>query len=175
MQVCQTPRLTLRHLTLNDDAFIVELVNDPDFLRYIGDKGVRSLADAHRYLESGPLASYAEHGFGLFLVERRRDGVSLGICGLLKRPTLADPDVGFAFLPSCRGRGYASEAAAASLAWGRREKGMDRIVAITSPDNAGSARVLEKIGMQDAGFTRLSDESEPVRLFVSRPRELGRV
>lgn len=166
--ITQTARLTLRRLHLGDAPFILELVNDPQFLRNIGDRGVRNLDDARRYLESGPLASYEEHGFGLFLMERRTDTVPIGICGLLKRPTLEDADVGFALLPAFHGRGYATEAAEATLKWGRQHLGLDRVVAITSPDNVASARVLEKIGLRFDRMIRLAEDGEDVRFFVSR-------
>jgi RimJ/RimL family protein N-acetyltransferase len=154
MQVLATTRLALRQLTLDDAPFILRLVNEPGFLRYIGDKGVRDLAGAERYLRTGPLASYAQHGFGLWLVSLRADATPVGLCGLLRRPVLDDVDIGFAFLAECNGRGYATEAAAAVLHHSRTTLGLPRIVAITAPDNAASARVLEKIGLR---FDRLLD------------------
>jgi RimJ/RimL family protein N-acetyltransferase len=100
-----TERLELVHLTLEDAPFILELVNDPAWLRFIGDRGVRTLAQAEAYLQDGPLASYATHGFGLYLVRRKSDGAPLGMCGLLKRPSLPQPDIGFAYLPQFTGQG----------------------------------------------------------------------
>lgn len=164
--ILQTERLTLRHLELDDAPFIVELLNDPDFLHFIGDRGVRNVEDARDYLRTGPLASYRQHGFGLFMAQLRHCGTAIGICGLLRRPTLPDADVGFALLPAFRGQGYASEAAAATLHWGYREVELRRIIAITSPGNLGSARVLEKIGLRAAGTTRLDGESAEVCLYV---------
>ena len=99
MIVIETERLILRHLTLDDAAFIHELVNDPDWLRYIGDKGVRNLDDARAYIENGPMAMYERVGFGLFRVELKSRGTPIGMCGLIKRDTLPDVDIGFAFLP----------------------------------------------------------------------------
>ncbi len=164
--ILETERLTLRHLNLDDAPFIVKLLNDPDFLHFIGDRGVRNLEDAEHYLQNGPMASYRQHGFGLFMTQLRHCGTAIGICGLLRRLTLPDVDVGFALLPAFRGQGYASEAAAATVCWGRRELGLQRIIAITSPDNLGSARVLEKIGLRFAGLTRLDGESVDTCLFV---------
>jgi RimJ/RimL family protein N-acetyltransferase len=163
--VVRSERLELRHLTLGDDAFILELVNQPAFLRYIGDRGVRDLESARRYLEEGPLASYAEHGFGLNRVALRGGGPALGICGLLRRPGLSHPDLGFAMLASHRGHGYATEAAAAALTHGRDVLGLRRIVAITMPNNNGSARVLEKVGMRFEGLTTLPGEAVANRLY----------
>ncbi len=161
----QTDRLILRRLCADDAAFILELVNDPDWLRYIGDKGVRNLDDARGYIENGPVASYARHGFGLWRVERRDDGTPIGMCGLIKRDTLEDVDIGFAYLPRFRGCGYAREAARATLAYAAESIGLRRVVAITSPDNAASGRLLEAIGLS---FERLLDlaRNDPVRLYA---------
>jgi RimJ/RimL family protein N-acetyltransferase len=148
MHVLETDRLTLRRLTLNDAEFIFRLVNDPAWLRFIGDKNVHDLDGARRYLREGPLDMYERFGFGLYRVEERNTGVPVGMCGLIKRDTLPDADVGYAFLPEARGKGYAFEAASAVLDHGRRVFGLKRILAIVSPDNAGSIRVLEKAGMK---------------------------
>lgn len=163
--VAETERLTLRRLTVEDAPFILELVNDADWLRYIGDKGVRNLEDARRYIESGPMESYARHGFGLFLVGRRPAGTPLGMCGLIKRDGLDDVDVGYAFLPRFRGCGYAAEAGAAALRFAREGAGLKRVVAITTPDNARSIRVLERLGFSFERMVRLTPESHDVRLF----------
>ena len=143
-----TARLAIRCFAPDDAPFIVELLNDPDWLRHIGDRGVRPLAAARRYLHDGPLAMQAQEGFALWAVQRRDDSRLLGMCGLLRRAGLDDVDVGYAFLPAARGQGYAREAAAAVLAHGFQALGLRRIVAITSPDNDASARVLEAIGMR---------------------------
>ena len=162
-----TDRVVVAPLTLADDAFIVALLTDPDWLRYIGDRGVRTASDARRYLETGPMASYAEHGFGLYRVTRRDTGVPIGICGLLRRATLPDVDIGFAFLPAHRGQGFAVETARATLAYARDTLGLDRIVAIVSPENAPSIRVLETLGMVQEGMVQLSADAKVVCLFAS--------
>jgi ribosomal-protein-alanine N-acetyltransferase len=147
MHVLDTARLRLRRLTTDDAPFIIELLNDPLFLRFIGDKGVRDRATAERYLREGPMASYARHGFGLFHVALK-DGVPIGMCGLLKREVLEDVDIGFAYLPQFSGHGYATEAALATMHYGRTTLGLKRIVAITAPDNEASQHVLKKIGLR---------------------------
>jgi len=144
--VLETPRLALRRFTREDADFILELVNDPSWIRFIGDKGVRSLEDARRYLEAGPMRLYEKHGFGLWAVERKPDGERLGMCGLVKRDQLADVDLGFAFLPRHRSRGYARESAEGVLAHARGALGFTRVVAITVPANDASARLLGKLG-----------------------------
>lgn len=161
----RTPRLTLRRFTPQDAPFILELVNDPSFIRYIGDKGVRNLDDARRYLADGPLASYARCGFGLLGVEPRDGGGLIGMCGLLKRDTLDDVDVGYAFLPDFRSRGYAVEAVSAVLDDGHVRCGLARVVAITTPDNAASIRVLERAGFQFERAIRLRPDAEALNLY----------
>lgn len=145
--ILETERLRLRPFTADDAPFIVALLNSPGWLRFIGDRGVRTEADARGYIERGPQASYAQHGFGLSCVERRRDGVAVGMCGLLKRDSLPDVEIGFAFLPEHCGLGYAVEIGRATLEDGRQRVGLARVAAITQPDNAASRHVLEKLGL----------------------------
>ncbi|HTY42859.1 MAG TPA: GNAT family N-acetyltransferase [Thermoanaerobaculia bacterium] len=163
--VLETDRLVLRRLAAEDAPFILELLNDPDWLRFIGDKGVRTLEDARRYIETGPIESYARHGFGLFLVARKPDEAPVGMCGLIKRDALPDVDVGYAFLPGHRGLGYARESAAAVLEFARSTVGLKRLVAITNPENERSIRVLESLGLAYEGMVRLSEDAAPVNLF----------
>jgi RimJ/RimL family protein N-acetyltransferase len=167
LTVIETDRLVLRKLSTDDAEFINELLNQPSFLRYIGDKEVRNNADAVRYIQTGPIASYERFGFGLYLVELKETGTSIGICGLLKRDSLPDVDVGFAFLPNYWSQGYAFESASAVMTYGREVLGLRRIVAITSPDNDASIRLLERIGLRFEGLIKLSEDQSEVRLFSS--------
>lgn len=164
MVVAETERLILRHLALSDAEFILRLVNEPSWLEFIGDKGVRNLADAGDYLRKGPLDMYARHGFGLFRVEVEQTGEVIGLCGLLKRDSLPDADIGFAFLPQFWGKGYAHEAATAVLDLAQRAFGLKRILAITTPSNRASMRVLEKIGLQFEGMIAF-DGGQQLKLF----------
>jgi len=147
MSVLTTERLELRRLTLDDAPFILRLVNEPSWLEFIGDKGVGTLEDARGYLAKGPLDMYARLGYGLYLTELRDGAIPIGICGLIKRDSLPDVDVGFAFVPEHWGNGYGYEAASSVLAYGERELAIKRIVAITSPGNRRSIRMLERLGM----------------------------
>jgi RimJ/RimL family protein N-acetyltransferase len=156
----ETPRLRLRELTADDAGFILELVNEPAWLRYIGDRNVHSLEDARGYIARGPVASYAKNGFGLWAVALRRspagapapaEGASapdelIGMCGLIRRDSLPHPDLGFAFLAGHRGHGYAREAAAAAVALARERFQVARLLAVTDPDNSASQAVLEHAG-----------------------------
>lgn len=162
MIVCQTPRLVLRELTLADAAFILRLLNEPSFIQNIGDRKVRTAEDAKRYLTEGPLAMYQRHGHGLWMVER--DGTPIGICGLIKRDSLPDVDVGYAFVPESWSQGYASEAVAATLDFAR-SKGFARVIAVVSPGNTASIRLLEKQRFTAAGRTRLSPDAPEVEVF----------
>ena len=166
MNVIETERLTLRQLDAGDAEFIRQLLNDPSFLRFVGDRGVRTTDDGRRYIADGPVASYARHGFGLWLVELKDAGTPIGICGLLKRDTLPDVDIGFAFLPPFRAKGYATESTSAVMAYGTAQLGLTRVVAIVNPENAGSIRVLEKLGMTFDRMVRLSDSAPEVKMFA---------
>jgi [ribosomal protein S5]-alanine N-acetyltransferase len=162
--VIRTARLGLRQLELSDAAFILELLNDAEFLRFIGDKGVTTLDGAREYILKGPVDSYGRHGFGLYAT-CLHNGTPIGICGLVKREGLADVDVGFAFLSRYRSKGYAVESAAAVLEHARRVLRMQRIVAISSPDNASSIAVLERIGLKFERMIRLAEHSPELKLF----------
>ena len=148
MSGLETERLRLREVTLEDATFIVRLLNDPAWLKFIGDRGVRTPEDARVYLTNGPIKMQREHGFALWVVEPKSAPTPLGVCGLLKRPVLDDVDLGYAFLPEARGLGYALEAAAATVAHGHRVHGLHRIIALTAPKNTRSIRVLEKAGFR---------------------------
>jgi RimJ/RimL family protein N-acetyltransferase len=163
----ETARLVLREFTADDAAFVLRLVNEPSFLRYIGDRGVRNLEDARRYIADGPVAGYARHGHGLMRVDRRSDGAVVGMCGILKRDTLPDPDIGFSFLPEYWSQGYALESAQAVMRHAREALGLGRIVAITTRDNGSSIRLLGKLGFR---FERMLEiGGEELRLFASGP------
>lgn len=161
----ETDRLRLRRLVLDDAPFILRLLNEPSWLRFIGDRGVHTLDEARQYITGGPQRLYAVYGFGLFLVESCKEAQPLGLCGLIKRDTLPDVDIGFAFLPEHWGQGYAREAAAATLRYARERHGLARVVAITSLDNAASARVLETVGLRFEGTLRLEAGSDEVRHY----------
>jgi len=164
----ETERLTLRKLSVEDAPFILRLVNEPSFLQFIGDKGVRNLEDARQYILNGPVASYAQNGFGLFLVQLKANQAPLGMCGLLKRETLEDVDIGFAFLPEFWNKGYAFEAAAGVLSYAKDVLKLPRIVAITNKDNDASGKLLEKLGFHFDRLIKLSDDKAELKLFVSR-------
>jgi [ribosomal protein S5]-alanine N-acetyltransferase len=164
MNVIRTERLVLRRLELLDAAFILELLNEAAFLRFIGDKGVRTLDDAREYILKGPIDSYERHGFGLYAA-CLPDRTPTGICGLVKRDSLADVDVGFAFLSRHCSKGYAAESASAVLVHARQVLRLRRVVAITAPDNLGSIAVLGKIGLEFEGVIRLAEHEPELKLF----------
>ena len=160
-----TERLTLRQLNLDDAEFIKELLNDPSFIQNIGDRGVRTLADAEKYLENGPMSSYAKNGFGLLAVTLAETGETIGMCGLIKRDILEDVDIGYAFLPKFWLKGYAIESAQGVMKHAKEVVGLKRVVAIVDPANAGSVRVLEKIGMTFEKMVKLSADDIDLKLF----------
>jgi RimJ/RimL family protein N-acetyltransferase len=166
-QLLKTERLVLRQLSAGDAPFILRLVNEPSWLENIGDKGVRTVADARRYIETGPVEMYGRLGFGLYQVRLTASDEPIGICGLLKRETLEDADLGFAFFPQYWGQGYAREAAAAVLSDARNRLGLARIVAITTRSNDASRRVLVKLGFELERSVRLEAGGEALLLYAS--------
>jgi [ribosomal protein S5]-alanine N-acetyltransferase len=162
----KTERLTLRPFTLDDAPFIHELLNDPDWIRFIGDRGIHTLDDARRQIGEKYLSAYARDGFGLMRVVRNEDGASVGMCGLIRREGLEDVDIGFAFLPRYRGHGLALEASRAVLAHGRDGLGIKRVVGITLPENTASILLLEKIGLRFESEVVLPHNPEALRLYA---------
>jgi len=165
MIVLETERLFLRGLNARDAPFILALLNEPSFLRFIGDKKVRTVQDAEQYIQNGPVASYERHGFGLCLVELQDTHTPTGICGLLKRDELPDPDIGFAFLPDFWNKGYALESAAAVMKDARERLNLNRILAITNQDNEPSIKLLQKLGLHVERVIKMSTDSAELFLL----------
>lgn len=167
MTVLVTRRLGLRRLSADDAGFILRLLNEPSFIRHIGDRGVRTADDARAYILNGPVKSYERFGFGLWLVEERGSGAPVGICGLLKRDALEDVDLGYALLPEFWSKGYASEAASAVMSYAGGALGLRRVAAVTDPENRASIRLLEKLGFEYERTVSLSDGGPELKLFAS--------
>ena len=163
MTVLTTERLKLEELVPEDAAFALELLNDPDFIANVADRGLRTIPEVENYLIDGPIASYRKHGFGMYAIRRLDNGDSIGMCGLVKRPGLEDIDIGYGFLPAARGHGFAREAARAVFDFARSELGLTRIVA---PGNAPSITLLENLGMHHESMVRLPGEEQSIRLYA---------
>jgi [ribosomal protein S5]-alanine N-acetyltransferase len=153
-------------MTIADAEFICDLLNQPSFLRYVGDRHVRTPEDAATFIETRYRQSYREHGYGLYVVETRNTSQPMGICGFVRRETLPDADMGFAFLPQFEGQGYAYEAAAATLQFGRLALGLARVLAIAQLDNTRSHALLIRLGFHADGAVLMPGETEPVSLYV---------
>lgn len=166
MKILDTARLSIRTVEADDAPFYLELVNDPDFLTHIGDRGIRTLDAARLHIDNGPVRMQAELGHAIWLVEEKENGVAIGMCGLIKRDTLPEVDIGYAFLPAWRGKGYAFEAARAVLDHARDALGMTRLLAITSPDNTASGALLEKLGLRFDKIVHLTPEDRGTRLYA---------
>jgi RimJ/RimL family protein N-acetyltransferase len=163
--IFETKRLVVRELDSACDAeFICALLNTSKFIKYIGDRGVRTPDEAAEFIENRYRQSYRDHGFGLYAVELKDDGTPIGVCGFVRRDTLPGPDIGFAFLPEYEGKGYGQESGEAVLAFGREKLGFTSVFAITSLDNDASGRLLEKLGLTFARVI-VSPECEKLKLF----------
>jgi RimJ/RimL family protein N-acetyltransferase len=163
--VLETKRLQLRRLTTGDAAFLIDVFNDPAFVRFVGDRNIRTLDQAREFIEQGPFESYRRHGFGHYVSSLKSDGTPIGICGFVKREALDDVDIGFSLLPEFRAQGYAFEAASALMEYGAGTLGLQRIVAIASPQNAPSIRLLQKLGLRFERMVKLTGEGETLSLF----------
>lgn len=166
--IIHSERLLLRYIEYADAPFILQLLNTPGWLQYIGDRKVHSIEDAERYILNGPMKSYEDKGFGLLLVIEKMSGIPIGICGLLKRDHLPHPDLGFAFLPEHMGKGYAFEAGTAVLNYGQASLHIDTIAAITLPDNTASVSLLKKLGFVFEALSKFDDDPEELCLFIRK-------
>ena len=164
--ITESERLILREIEQADGEFILELLNDPAWIRFVGDRNLRSVADAHEFIRTRFEPAYREHGIGLWLVLEKATGASIGICGLVNRAGMDDIDLGYALLPQHRGQGYAFEAASASLQYGYDRLGLSRIVAMTSPQNTSSCGLLERLGFQYERRVVLPGEQEELLLYA---------
>lgn len=165
VNIIETERLILRQFTTADAPFVLELLNTPQWIQFIGDRGVNTYDDAARYILTKFISSYETPGYGLYLMELKDENISIGICGLLKRDVLEDVDIGFAMLPVYTGKGYAHEAATAMMSFAKETLKLPRLVAITLPQNVKAARLLEKLGMSYNRMIRIPHETEELKLF----------
>lgn len=168
MKGVETDRLRIRELTADHNAaFVIEVLNEPAFIRNVGDRGVRTAADAADYIRERIAPSYERFGFGMWLVEVKATCEPVGICGLLKRETLEDVDLGFSFLERFWSQGFAFEAALAVMDYGWTVAKLSRIVAITVPHNPSSIRLLEKLGMRFEKMVQLTPDPPELMLFAA--------
>ncbi len=165
-KILETERLVLRRLTVADAPFLLELLNDPSFIRNVADRGVRTVSDAENYITTKFLTSYEQHGFGHYLVLLKATGEPVGTCGLMKRETVDDVDIGYGFPERFAGKGYATESAAAVLRYGREVLGLSRVVGFTSLMNHASQHVLEKIGLRYEGMRPLPGYDDESMVFA---------
>lgn len=165
MVIAETPRLKIRHFTAADTQFTLQLLNEPSFINNIADREVRNERDALNYLVNGPIKSYRQHGYGLFLVEGCTDGQAMGICGLIYRQALQETDIGFAFLPKFCRQGYATEAAKAVIHYGYNQLNLSRIIGLTHAANVKSINLLSKLGLQYEKTVQLESSPRQVMLF----------
>ncbi|SFN21159.1 Protein N-acetyltransferase, RimJ/RimL family [Chitinophaga sp. YR627] len=167
MLICETARLQVRRFTIDDAPFIFHLLNSPTWLIYIGDRNVRGLHDARNYLINGPLASYDQYGFGLYLVALKTDKTPIGMTGLIKRDGLEEVDIGFAFLPNYTGKGYAYEAANAIKDYALTTLKLSRVAAITTEKNNHAIALLNKIGLHHEKMVQLPGSSIEFMYFIN--------
>ena len=167
MKILETKRTILRKVTKDDAEFVLDLLNQPSFIRYIGDRNVRTIDEARDYIESRFTESYCKFGFGMWVVELKESGELIGLCGFVRRDSLPDADVGFAFLPQYERKGYAFESASAAMLYGRNVLSLARVLAITSQDNDASGKLLGKLDFKFERLIKLPHDDEELKLFSS--------
>lgn len=165
MKISETERTILREVTADDAEFIFDLLNQPSFIRYIGDRNVRTIDEARHYVESRFAESYKKFGFGMWAVTLKETNQPIGICGFVKRDSLPDADIGFAFLPQYERKGYAFESASAALEYGKNVLNLNPILAVTSQDNESSGKLLGKLDFKFERLIDLSGDGEELKLF----------
>lgn len=163
--ILETERLILRELVESDDEFILDLLNQPSFIKYIGDRNVRDLEQSREFIESRFQASYKNFGYGLWAVALKTDNMPIGICGFVKRDSLPDADLGFAFLPQFEKQGYAFESADAAMKFGEKNLKLKKVLAITTQTNESSIRLLKKLGFEFDGLIKLPHDDAELNLF----------
>ncbi len=168
MTLLETERLVLREITTDDAEFMFQLMNDVSWLRFIGDRNIKSIEVAEKYIVNKLRPSYEKFGFGFYLTSLKENDAPIGVCGLIKRPSLEHVDVGFAFMPEFRNKGYGYESSVAILDYAKDELGIDYIVAITDLDNIASIKLLEKLGLKFEKIMQLDGEKKQCRLFVPK-------
>lgn len=165
MKILETKRLELQEIALGDAPFLFQLLNTPTWLQFIGDRGIKTMKDAENYAQNNMIASYQKNGFGLYLVKLKENKVSIGLCGLIKRPTLENVDIGFALMPEYEGKGYAYEAAAATMEYAQNKLSLTKIVAITVRENERSLKLLHKLGLRFEKIVKWPDSGEELMLL----------
>ncbi|GAB3703801.1 GNAT family N-acetyltransferase [Spirosoma flavus] len=160
-----TDRLIIRKLALEDASFIIELLNTPGWLQFIGDRGIRTLNDAQAYIQNSALKNYEELGYGPYLIHHKADNQLIGMSGLFKRETLDYPDVGFALMPDYMANGYGYEAASAVIEYAKSALQLPRVYGITNPSNNQSIKLLKKLGMILEGSFAFGPEKKETLLF----------
>lgn len=163
--ILETERLKLRQFTLDDTKFIIELLNSEGWIKYIGERNVKNEEDAKNYLQNGTLKSYEQNGYGLWLVETKENKISIGMCGIINRTELENPDIGFALLPEFTGKGFAFEIAKATILYAKEQLKLATIFGITVSYNIHSIHLLTKIGMRFLKIINLPDDPEELMLF----------
>jgi RimJ/RimL family protein N-acetyltransferase len=165
VQILETKRLILRETTVDDAEFMLDLLNQPSFIKYIGDRNVRTIDESKEFIETRYRQSYRDNGFGLYVVEAKDTNKPVGICGFVKRDTLPAPDIGFAFLPQFCGQGFAVESAEGSMKYGEEVLGFTKVLAITTQNNESSGKLLFKVGFNFVELVKMPHDEEELKLF----------
>ncbi len=164
----KSERLILSEFTKNDASFFYDLANDPDFIKYIGDRNVNSILDAEKYITDKIAPSYTLHNFGFYIVRLKENGASIGMCGLIKRDWMDYVEIGFAFLTKYRGMGYAIESSIVTKEFAKEKLGISTLSAITDVNNEKSGNLLEKLGFEYNRLITYPGENLKCKLYLEK-------
>ena len=165
MSFLQTNRLLLEEITFEDAPFVIELLNNPTWLQYIGDRNVHTIPEAHSYIQRSYIHAYKKYGFGMYKMVLKDTQLPIGMCGLVKRNYLKHHDIGFALLPTYQRKGYTYEAASAVMNYANQTLQIHSIYAFTSRDNIASQNLLKKLGLQFEKYIKIPNDEEILMLF----------
>lgn len=164
--ILETERLYLRHLVRDDAEFILRLLNEPSWLHFVGDKQVKNINDAKKYIELSAITMYQQFGFGLFLVCDKNTDKPLGLCGLMKRDNLDHADLGYAFLPEYWNKGFALEAVKAVLNYAKDTHQLTQLLALTKSSNTPSIKLLNKVHFEFDRDLKVMDDVENLQIYT---------
>jgi RimJ/RimL family protein N-acetyltransferase len=164
-KILETERTILRELDEKDAEFILDLLNQPSFIKYIGDRNVRTVEESRVYIKERMIISYEQFGFGMYLVGLKENKTPIGVCGFVKRDSLPELDIGFAFLADFEGKGYGFESAEAVMKYGKEVLDLNRVLAIATQDNHASHKLLEKLGFEFERLVKMPHDEEELKMF----------
>lgn len=160
MMKLESKRLLIRDTFVSDAPFYFELFNDPDWIKFISDKNLKSVEETEVYLKDILFKNSKTGGLGFFTVILKETGEPIGTSTALQREKLDYIDIGYGFLPKGRGKGYAIEATKLIIQYVREKFNQKKVYAFTVPENEKSQNLLKKLNFKYVGLQPIFGEEE---------------